>query len=243
MSEKLQKAWNFTQFDNVQELRKLVPSEVDPNESTKSETNHVHTLLMCAAAHGAVECCQYLLENRANPIQKNHVGFTALHWAAYTGRIETVKLLLNAGCNVDIRTQDGRTPLHVACMRGHQSFIVELISLKADLNAVSSNGWSCVHYAVVGNQRQIALFLVKKGINFQGLDIGLKSLIDIARTYNRDWVTEILQTVKGNSSVNNSGSMTLSRAPSTASHSADDNEDIDDIRIVKRVGKKRVIKQ
>jgi hypothetical protein len=55
-----------------------------------------------------------LLENGANPNQKDAVGNTALHLAACTNNIEVITLLLTAGTDINSLDNSGRTPLHLA---------------------------------------------------------------------------------------------------------------------------------
>lgn len=151
------RAYSHVQFDDIDEFKKLVPSQVDPNSSTFSSQNHLHTFLQCAAAFGAEKCTEYLLglndddeelnqdqnnsDNAENNNEqstnkkfhvdarkKNFAGFTALHWAAYSGRTETVKLLVEkGGADINSRNEDGLTPIHIAASRGHLQYIKYLV--------------------------------------------------------------------------------------------------------------------
>lgn len=149
----INKAYNHVQFDDIDEFKKLVPSQVDPNASSFSSQNHLHTFLQCAAAFGAERCTEYLLgldDEESNPNnsenaesddnkpinqkfhvdarKKNFAGFTALHWAAYSGRTETIKLLVEkGGADINSRNEDGLTPVHIAASRGHLQFIKYLV--------------------------------------------------------------------------------------------------------------------
>ena len=190
--EKIEHAWALTQFNDVDELKNIVPSEVDPNAMTYSEDNQVHSLLMCAAFHGAVECAKYLIKSGANVNQKNFMGYSALHWAAYSGRTETIRLLVDNQAKLEIKTQDGKTPLHIAASRGHIQFIKVILELGADLEAVNSLGWNALHFAVVANQRQVAPFLINAGISYKLMDLNMKTLEQIAEKYERPWFKDIL---------------------------------------------------
>ena len=77
MQENITKAWTFAQYDDVESLKSLVPSQVDVNASTKSPDNHVHTLLMSACAHGSVACAKYLIDGGAVVDKRNFMGYTA----------------------------------------------------------------------------------------------------------------------------------------------------------------------
>ena len=199
MDSKVEDAWKAVQYDRVQDLEALISSVVSPNASTYSQTNHIHTLLMCAAAHGSVECAKLLLDKGANVNLKNFAGFTALHWAAYTGRTETLELLVSKGADIESRTEDGKTPLHIAAYRGHLEFIEEFLKVKSgedqkvDINSVACNGWNALHFAVISNQYPVAKYLIEQGIDTESPDCENKTVEDIAEKYQRTWLKDLLK--------------------------------------------------
>lgn len=200
MSENVKEAWQACQIDNINALQKLVPDIVSPNASTFDPSNHVHTLLMCAAAHGSVECCQYLINQKAEKLQKNFSGYTALHWAAYTGREECLEILLGDSSDksssillTESQTEDGKTALHIAALRGHLNFIRSLISYGADINAVSSNGWTALHYALTSNQKDVCNYLLIEKIKAEAPDMQGKTVFDVAEQYKRKWFLEMFE--------------------------------------------------
>lgn len=190
-SKILLEAWKAARMDNIEELKKLVPSCVSPDDSVAilNPDSHDHTLLMTAAAHGAIQCTQYLINNNANVNAKNFAGYTALHWASYCGREEVIsKLRSNNTLDVESRTEDGKTPLHIAAYRGNNSVIVELLDrFNADINAISSNGWSAMHYAIISNQRATAELLIQRKIDMSMLDAQKRSIQEFACLYKRKW--------------------------------------------------------
>ena len=161
LKSKVEQAWKAVQLDKIQDLKQLVPSDVPPSASLHSTENHVHSLLMCAAAHGSINCMKYLLDNGAPVDAKNFAGYSALHWAAFTGREEVLPLLLSAKADIEAKTEDGKTALHIAALRGHLDFVIELLNKKADLNAVAANGWTALHFALISNQQAVAKKLVE----------------------------------------------------------------------------------
>lgn len=188
----IERAWNAVQFDQIDELKQLVPAIVSPNASTHNPNNHVHTLLMCAAAHGAEKCAEYLLENGADVNLKNFDGHSALHWAAYAGRTETLPLLLAHNADIEARTVDGRTPFHIAAFRGHIQFIEEFMKANPEINEIACNGWTALHFAVISNQKKMAEKLMALGVKAENTDIEGKSLEDLAEKYKRNWLREII---------------------------------------------------
>lgn len=190
---KVEEAWKATQFDNLEKLKELVPEVVGVNASTFNPENHVHSLLMCATAHGSIKCANYLIENNVNVNAKNFAGYSALHWAAYTGREETLQLLLDNQVDIESRTEDGKTALHIASLRGHIDFVKLLLEKNADLNAVACNGWTALHFAIVSNQKPLAKFLIEQKIDTEEPDSNGKTINDLAEKYERTWFSSLIQ--------------------------------------------------
>ena len=193
MAEENLHAWKYAERDNLEGLKALVPSQVEPNSSSHSIEDHLHTLLMCAAAHGSVKCARFLItECKANVNKRNFTGFSALHWAAFSGRIECVKLLLDAGALLESQTDDGRTPLHIAASRGHLQFLKFIVSCGADLHAVTSIGWTAVHYALINNQKSVVKYLLDQKVEYDEYDVNMETIDSIVKEYNRTWFNELI---------------------------------------------------
>ena len=158
-------AWEAARLNKLENLKVIVPSQVEPNALNITSPNQCHSLLMSACAFGSLKCATYLIESGANPNLKNFNGYTALHWAAFTGKTETLSLLLSNKADIESRTNDGKTPIHVAAMRGHHNFILELLHNGADISAVDAEGLNCLHMAIIGNQPSVAEWLLKQDIN------------------------------------------------------------------------------
>ena len=194
MEKQIEAAWKATQLDQVKVLASLVPTHVRPNCSTCDPKNLIHTLLMCACAHGSRECAKYLIERcSVNVDAKNCRGDTAFHWAAYAGRDEMIPILLAGKADSQARNQDGETPLHVASARGHEAFVRALLEndSSANVNALTSIGWTALHYAVKSNQKAAALVLVEKGIDASAVDANGKTINDLAGECGRHWFEKI----------------------------------------------------
>lgn len=194
---KISEAWKAVQYNRLFDVESLVPDVVSQNASTFDNENHVHTLLMCAAAHGALQCCQYLIEKKANVNAKNFAGFTALHWAAYSGRTETLNLLVQSGADIEAKTEDGRTPFHIAAFRGHLEFLEEMLKVKSkiklNISEVACNGWNALHFAVISNQKPVAKYLISLGIDTTTPDSRGETVLDLADKYKRKWLPELLK--------------------------------------------------
>jgi hypothetical protein len=192
MSDQVQQAWTFAQYDDVEALESLVPGTVNADASTYSRENHIHTLLMSAAVHGSLQAATFLLDNGATVDKRNFLGYTALHWTAFSGRIEAVDLLLDRGADIDAQTEDGKTVVHIAASRGHLQYLYYIIKKGADIHAVTSIGWSAVHFSVIGNFRKVCQFFLGKGVDYRSLDLAKKTVWDVAEKYGRPWANELL---------------------------------------------------
>lgn len=189
MSSLVDQAWEAARLNNVEKLKSLVPSQVSPDAKKISENNHCHSLLMCAAAHGSVECAQYLLESKADPNLKNFAGFTALHWAAFTNQLACVDVLLQFGADLEERTADGKTPFHIAAFRGYRAFLEYIMRKGADINAIDSNGWNAIHYTIISKNQATAEWLVKNKVHINFVDAKKVSLLEFAKN-NGNWFAE-----------------------------------------------------
>ena len=188
----IQKAWEYAEFNNLEELKKIVPSQVSPNASTKSQTNYVHTLLMAAVASGSEDTCLYLLEQGADPNKQTFNGFSAMHWAAFCGRTECLQQLVSHNSSFSLKDIEGRAPIHIAAERGHLQFIKEILEYGADINEISSLSLSALHYSIISNQRSVSSFLIKQGIDTDILDINMHPISYIAKQYKRKWAMDLL---------------------------------------------------
>jgi ankyrin repeat protein len=193
MTNALLDAWEAAVYNDVRTLKRLVPAEVSPNASTYSPENPIHTLLMCAAAHGAVRCVKYLLTQKADVNKRNYMGFTALHWSAYHGRTECVPLLLRHRADLEAKTQDGRTALHVSASRGHLSYVSFILDRGADIRAVSSNGWSAVFFAIAADSRPVCEDVIARGADWQCPDVAGGTALELADARGCDWARNVLE--------------------------------------------------
>lgn len=195
MSSNLEEAWEASRLNNLEALKKLVPSKVKPDAKKVSESNHCHSLLMCAAAHGSDDCANYLLEAGADVNLKNFTGFTALHWAAFTNRVETLDTLIKHGADLEERTADGKTAIHIAAYKGNREFIENILKRGADINAVDANGWNALHYTILSKQCATGEWLLKKGVTFNQVDAKKVSLFEFAQSNNAEWFNTIVASI------------------------------------------------
>lgn len=67
-----------------------------------------NTLLMCTLASRNIDLFKWLLDNGADPLQRNKGGYNTLTLACYVGRIDIVRHLIEEGTTTEPNVPDGR---------------------------------------------------------------------------------------------------------------------------------------
>jgi len=95
-----------------------------------------NSALMFAANSGKFEIVKLLLENGANPNQRNFVeGFTPIFDAIKNGHYDIVKLLIESGADLSVTDNQGNTPLLVSIYNNNSDQItIALIEANSDVN-------------------------------------------------------------------------------------------------------------
>ncbi|MES2626254.1 MAG: ankyrin repeat domain-containing protein [Pseudomonadota bacterium] len=76
-----------------------------------------------------------LLNDKADVLETQTDGSTALHWAVYWDNLELVNQLLAAGADVEAATRLGATPLYLAAVNGNAKALQALLAAGADPKA------------------------------------------------------------------------------------------------------------
>lgn len=165
----INKAYIHVQFDDIDEFKKLVPSQVDPNASNFSSQNHLHTFLQCAAAYGAEKCTQYLLNleneeyyqeefnNLNNEQNLEDPKDTTENVTENGNKLTSIKL------HVDARKKNfaGFTALHWAAYSGRPETVKLLVDKGgADINSRNEDGLTPIHIAASRGHLQFIKYLV-----------------------------------------------------------------------------------
>lgn len=79
-----------------------------------------------------------LLENGANPNQRDSIGNTPLHLAAVTSKMSVVTLLLGAGTNIHLLDKNGYNPLQLALgkLKMYQSYKGDMVKVKEEMRHI-----------------------------------------------------------------------------------------------------------
>ena len=100
------------------------------------------TALMAAAAEGAIDLLEHLIDLGAVVNHRNHAEGTALMYAAQYGQLEAAKILIFRGAKVDSKAMKGWNALMIAVLKGHQPMVNLLLQNGADPNSVDMHGWT-----------------------------------------------------------------------------------------------------
>lgn len=90
----------------------------------------------------------------------------------FTHNIETIKLLIKYGADIDIPNRDNSSILIEAARRNDKELVKFLIEAGADLNIKAGShrsnediGYTALHVATHNNYNELAILLIKSGIN------------------------------------------------------------------------------
>ncbi|CAG2167979.1 unnamed protein product [Oppiella nova] len=169
--------------------------ELDLNCKGKQKSNYGWSPLHLAAYFGHFHVVEELLQNNADVNIVNESGDTALHKAAYTGREDIVVRLVAANADVLIINGDGLTPRELARKESVKRILLAaeeadvkrreerylsaarngdvdtMRALLADTNSPLNvncqdvSGNTALHCAAYRGQKEVAVFLLKQGID------------------------------------------------------------------------------
>jgi hypothetical protein len=171
------------EFDNVNGVRHLLRSGMNPNVTEKYRGN---TGLIVALFEGSMNVFDVLVDapnidvnaraNNGNSalmiaaykgnqtavqvlLKKgaaiNQPGWTPLHYAAAGGKDDIVRLLLDKGAEIDARSPNHTTPLMIAAYEGHYSTAKLLLDRGADVTLTNVSGLTTIDYAKHFDRRDI----------------------------------------------------------------------------------------
>lgn len=95
-------------------------------------------------------------------------SWTPIHYASQFGHAEIVELLINSGVDQETLTGFGLTPLVVGAEFGNLNVVEMMLRLGANKDAQTIEDNHCMtalHYAAVGNFRDVAITLLRAGVN------------------------------------------------------------------------------
>jgi ankyrin repeat protein len=140
------------------------------------------TALMYAAINGSSMSTDSLLEAEASLDETSKAGASALLIALQYGRGGVAEKLVKAGAKFPTNKTDGLTPMLLSVF-SHDLAAVRIAldpMREPDLNARDKDGWSALEIAAYNDDRQIAMELLRAGIDPSLKDSEGKNALDRA---------------------------------------------------------------
>ena len=196
----------FADAESTETILKIAATNPEDNfEIVNARDESLFTPLHFAARSGDPLVAQLLLdagaENNPQASTENR-HWTPIHYAAQFGHAGVVETLINASVDKEVKTGFGLTPLLVGAEFGQLSVVKLMLKLRADKNAqtvADNHCMNALHYAVVGNFRDVAITLLKAGINREQKTNSDLSALDLAiQSDQPDMVTTLLTWGVGN---------------------------------------------
>ena len=166
---------NFLEV-NVPDLNDIKPivedleqsgHKIDLNsyESTKVPKLHMATIL------GEIDLVKDLIKSGSLVNSKTRKNITPLHLAVFLDRNEIVPLLLKNGANPNQPSVPYfETPFQMSVIWGKRQVVEMMIDHGADLKSKIGTGCSVLHLAIRYRHEDIAIFLIRIGVNVNSID-------------------------------------------------------------------------
>ncbi|XP_075896134.1 BRCA1-associated RING domain protein 1 [Nelusetta ayraudi] len=120
-----------------------------PGSPAMMKRNHKgETPLHVASIKGDVEAVKELLDQGADPNQKDNAGWTPLHEACNLGHLPVVEVLVTSGALLNTPGYKNDSPLHDAVRNGRPAIVELLLRLGASQNVLNLDGKRPADYAV-----------------------------------------------------------------------------------------------
>ena len=118
--------------------------------------------LACQAGHATVT--KLLLENNADPFEKDSSGRSAMHYATCSSNVEQLTILTEHGPDlVHVKDHAGRSPLHYAVFNAHPrqvEMVLKLLNLGCDVNVLDNDRRTPLHHAAEAGKARVVPILV-----------------------------------------------------------------------------------
>ena len=153
-------------YDCIIQEKDLIDSRIDMLISAKSERSELqfHSPLYIASQQDNLQLVKQLIDNGANPLDKDANGDTLLHFSALLGRLDILKYLVeDVGCNPATEGYRSGTTLHAAASTDHLHIVKYLIEqCQLDPAALSSKNLTpLVHACYNGSIIDVVCYLIR----------------------------------------------------------------------------------
>ena len=142
-----------------------------------------NTPLHIAIKNANLECCYYLINQKADLTIKNKLSEAALHHCVISRRPDALELILNHAKNVDINIggRSNGTPLHYSAAIDEIECAKILVKRGADLCKACDIGFRPVHLAISSCTNKVLKFLLNEGTKKGCSKLNQVSFIDVDR--------------------------------------------------------------
>lgn len=144
---------------------------IEHNAVVDARNNNSETALHRACKEGNTAVVSLLLENNASIEAKNDHGETPFYIACIHNNIEIAQLLFQKGADIDTHNRYGIHPLFAAALEGNALIIHFFLD-----KAIHCNKDQLLRATCAMGKWEIALLLVKKGVNLYSGSLGNKPL-------------------------------------------------------------------
>lgn len=149
---------------SVEKAYEFLQQGANPNARSIQGT----TPLMYASAKGLSDLAMLLLDSGAQiQATEYYSGRSALTYAVMQNHLETSELLIRREAKTDVRDWEGNTLLHLAVQFQLPQMLDLLLYYDADVNSLNDDSLSALHMAAENGDEEIALQLIKAGINLE----------------------------------------------------------------------------
>ncbi|QKK06096.1 MAG: ankyrin repeat domain-containing protein [Pseudomonadota bacterium] len=152
----------------------------------------------------------------------SEAGGTPLFYAALAGRKEIAEMLLAKGAKPDAQSTSGATPLHAAAQRNDVEMLKILCEGKSKprIDGTDGTGNTALHYAVAGDRKKAAEYLLQQGASTKPENNIHNSVLHVAaRNGNKDMTELLLSHGADTKAVNGKGQSVLDLAiPQYSAH-------------------------
>eukprot|EP00808_Paulinella_micropora_P000752 g36897.t1 len=142
-------------------LKLLIEAQCDIDVSTIMGKTAV-----CAASfYGNAECLRLLIEAGADVNKPRNDGSTPVFMTALKGQLQCLDLLIDAKADIHAANIHGHSPMFLAGMFGQAKVVERLVVAGGaqDINKADVTGWTALAAALVCNQKEAGLALIKFG--------------------------------------------------------------------------------
>ncbi|XP_020632929.1 transient receptor potential cation channel subfamily A member 1-like isoform X2 [Orbicella faveolata] len=121
----------------------------------------LRTSLHFAAYEGHLHLVKFLLDNGANPDQRDENHLTPLLLAARLDRCQTITMLLDCGAKIGAVSKNKTSAIDIAAYFGNSSTVRLLLDRGADVKNKSVFGKGCLDSAIKGSREQTCMEIIK----------------------------------------------------------------------------------